>query len=358
MIPFNKPALPDLGDVMRIAGSAWATGRVSNFGPLSERLERRVGQIADRTALSCSSCDTGLTLALAALDLEPGSLVLLPSFSFASTLNAVLWNGLYPWFCDIDELTCCLDPQACVASGQRPAAIIATHALGSPANEKRLKAVAEALGAFLVFDAASGLGGSYESGKPIGSGGDIECFSLSPTKPITACEGGVVTFKHEDIADRFRVLRNYGVRDGLPAIKGLNGKLSELHAAVALASLEKLDYFIGERRNIARRYSAILGETAAEFQVEEGKSTCKDFLLKLSTPVKLSDVASSLARNEIAYRRYYVPLHWSGALPDKKRGWMLPSTESVFSRSVCLPMFNGLTLSSQQIVCDAIRKVI
>ena len=369
-IPFNKPWLPELCYTHGLLADGWESGRISNFGPLARQLEEKVEDLTGRAARSCSSCDTALTLAIAALEIPVGSVVLLPSYSFASTLNAVLWNGLQPHFCDIERDSWNLSAAACIAKTHlHPKLVIATHALGAPAEPSRLEHWTKNIGAKLLFDAASALGGTYQGDRPVGSAGDAECFSLSPTKPLTACEGGMATFREEAVAERFRTLCNYGVplsgpRAGRPTLRGLNGKLSEAHAAVALAGWGCLPDLLAERQDIAVDYLDRISGSGLCSQVARGNTTWKDFAVLLPSEQARAAAIGRLTAAGIGWKTYYEPLHRSEALRDSSLApfehpadlgwWQLPVTEDICSRVLCLPIWNGLGSAAVAEVCSAL----
>ena len=165
---------------------------LSNFGPLAQRLEQQTSNYISVPTRVVVSGDIGLTLAIAALGVPPGSSCLVPSFTFNSTINAILWNGLRPVFVDIDPGSLTMDPDDARLAADKAGnvrVIVATHVFGNPADADRLGELAANHGARLVFDAAHGYG-SLRNGSKVGSLGDIEVFSLSGTKPVTSGEGG------------------------------------------------------------------------------------------------------------------------------------------------------------------------
>src|SRR5262249_42951264 len=159
-----------------------------------------------------------------------------------STVNALRWNGLEPVFADLDPQTYCLDPgDVRRRITTRTVGIAAVHVFGLPAAIAPLEDLAREHGLKLVFDAAHGLGGRHR-GPALGALGDASVFSLSGTKLVTGGEGGLAPFRSPDVAERFTYLRAYGFKaDYNCRYLGLNGKLSELNAALAWLSLDLLE---------------------------------------------------------------------------------------------------------------------
>ncbi len=191
--PDPRPYLPPLDEYVGLLEEIWGTRMLSNFGPMAQRLEALTTDYLDVPTRVVVSGDIGLTLTIAAMDIPQGSGCLVPSFTFNSTINAVMWNGLRPIFVDIDPATLTMDPadaEVAAAEAGKIGLIVATHVFGNPADAEGLRTVADRYDAALVFDAAHGYGASRD-GIKVGGLGDAEVFSLSGTKPVTTAEGGL-----------------------------------------------------------------------------------------------------------------------------------------------------------------------
>ena len=213
--------------------------------------------------------------------LDPAGPVLLPSFTFSATAHAVAWNHRPILFADCDPDTWCLTPANLY---DRPALIIGVHVSGVPADVEGLTATAKELGADVMFDAAHGAGSLTDidgTARPLGGFGRAEVFSLTPTKVLSGAEGGLVTTNDADLAEHLRWARDYGnPGDYDTRFPGLNARLSELHAALALASLDHLEERVVHRNAVADRYRAVLGEIPGiGFQTVPvgSRSSYKDF---------------------------------------------------------------------------------
>jgi dTDP-4-amino-4,6-dideoxygalactose transaminase len=310
--------------------------------------------------VAVSSCTAGLLLVLKALDLRGE--VILPSFTFHATAHAVVWNGLTPVFADCDAKTFCIAPQAVRARvSNRTAAILAVHLFGNPSAVKELEEIAAGLRIPLVFDAAHAFG-SVSHDAHVGGFGTAEVFSFSPTKLVVAGEGGLVATRDPELAEKLRAARNYGDAGNYdPEILGVNARMSEINAAMALHGLVGLEARIERRNEIRTRYERKLREVEGlRFQeVAKGeRSTCKDF----SVIVDEKEFGQSrdwlvelLHRENIGARKYFSPpVHRQklyGAMWD---GRALPVTDMVSDGVVSLPIYSSLTDESVDKVCEVI----
>ena len=290
--------------------------------------------------------------------------MIVPSFTFAATAHAVAWNGLRPVFADVDRRTLTLDPTAVRrAIGVHTSAILATHVYGTPCDVDELAAIAAEHGIRLFFDAAHAFG-SHRRGVPVGGFGDAEVFSLSPTKVLFAGEGGVIATDDDDLAERCRVGRDYGHPGDYDCrFVGLNARMSEFHAATALASLEDLDERVEERNALAQSYREALRDLPGiEFPlVRDGDlSTYKDLTILIEADAFGRDadgVAAFLLERRIESKRYYSPpVHAmvSYRYLGEANGH-LPVTDLVSGRALTLPLWSGMTPEDIGRVTGAVR---
>jgi dTDP-4-amino-4,6-dideoxygalactose transaminase len=344
-IPITRPHLPPREDFVAIVEELFDSRMLSNFSKYSRLLEQRAAAALEHPAPHCvSSCDTGLALAWKALDCLPGE-VIVPSFTFCSTVNALRWNGLEPVFADIDPETCCVDPEDVLRLiTPRTVGIAAVHVFGLPADIDALQSVAGEYGLKLVFDAAHGLGARHQ-GRALGGFGDASVFSLSGTKLVTGGEGGLATFHDEDAADRFSYLRAYGFKSDYNCRHvGLNGKLSELNAALAWLSLDLLEAAVSRRQAQVERYRRAL-ECCAHLswqEVPEGSAHgYKDLAIRFPTPEHRRGAEAALAAAGVMTKRYFFPVHRMKAYETYARR-RLPVTDDLYERLLCIPLYHDL----------------
>lgn len=397
-IPFSRPTLPPRGVIEPVVAGILASGRLTK-GPFVERLEREVAaRLGVRHAVAVSSCTIGLMLVYRGLDLSAGSCrsrrsspqscavggmeplsrfgmargsgrveplgeVIVPSFTFLAAPAAIVWNNLRPVFVDVDPRTTnATVPAVAAAISPRTVAISACHNFGNPCDVPGLSAVAAEHGIPLIIDAAHGFGAAMH-GRPVGAGATAQVFSLSPTKLLVAGEGGIVATDCDCLAHFVRLGREYGNDGSYDALfAGVNGRMPEINAAVALASLDMLDEVADRRRRIAVRYRRELEQLPGIEFVEPlpgAASSHKDFSITVD-PARFGMTRDSirrvLASRGIETRTYYSPpCHRQTAFEhfhDRMRP--LPVTESLAARSIALPIGANVDEAVVDEVCDVI----
>jgi dTDP-4-amino-4,6-dideoxygalactose transaminase len=348
-LPLARPEVADPASVARATTQILASGVLTN-GPYVRRLEAAAAEyLGVRHCVAVASCTAGLMLVLRVSGLSGD--VVLPSFTFSATAHAVAWNGLRPAFTDIRPDTLLLDPAAAYrATGMRTSAILATHTYGTPCDVEALSKVARRNGIRLFFDAAHAFG-SRRGQAMVGGFGDAEVFSLSPTKVLIAGEGGIIATNDDTLAERCRYGRDYGnPGDYDTRFVGLNARMSELHAATALASFSDLEERITRRNQLAERYRKALAEVAGiDFPtVAEGdRSTYKDFTVLVDAErfgMGAPALAEALAAEGVQTRRYYSPpvhrQHAYRTVGPSNGG--LPVTDEAAARVLTLPLWTGM----------------
>jgi dTDP-4-amino-4,6-dideoxygalactose transaminase len=361
-LPLARPTIPDPDRVAGRLREILESGVLTNGPTVRELEERAADYIGVGHAVAVSSCTAGLMLVLRVSDLTGD--VVLPSFTFQATAHAVSWNGLRPAFGDIDPDTLTLSAEAAErVTGMRTSAILATHTYGTPADVEGLAASARRSGIRLFFDAAHAFGARHGD-RSVGGFGDAEVFSLTPTKPLVAGEGGIVTTNDEGLAAEIRLARDYGKEPDYDCrIIGLNARMSELHAAVALASLEGIDERVARRNELAAAYrDALGGIPGIGFPlVRPGDlSTYKDLTILVDADVFGLDPASlgrALAAEGVETRRYYAPpVHRTTAYRSLANG-ALPVTERSAQRVLTLPMWEGMTSERIAELSEAVNRI-
>lgn len=253
--------------VQKCLDSKWVTQ-----GPFVAEFEKLFGEFhQSKFSLATTSCTAALHLAGLALELKQGDEVLVPAFTWVTSAHCAEYAGAKAVFVDVDLETYNIDPKAIEAAiTPRTKAIVAVHLFGLPAPMDELIEIAKRHSLSIIEDGACATGTIYR-GHPVGSIGDIGCFSFHPRKVITTGEGGMMTTNNPDLADKLRSLRNHG-STGLPAgmshaqayamstfnMLGFNLRLSDIQAAVGVAQMARVEALLAERRACARRYDDLL----------------------------------------------------------------------------------------------------
>lgn len=255
---------PNLGerDVLfkRMAGALdrrWLT----NDGPLLLEMEQQfAGFLGVTHCVAVANATLGLQLLARALALDGD--VLMPSFTFIGTARAFEWQGSRPVFCDVLPGSHTLDPEA-VRQAMTPAirAIVGVHLWGVPCEIDALQVIADEFGVPLIFDAAHAMGSTFR-GRRIGGFGKAEVFSLHATKMIHSLEGGLITTDDADLAHRLRLMRSYGIANvDVFEGTGINAKMNEFSAAMALTNLAGYDALARHNRSLQRAYAEAIHGT-------------------------------------------------------------------------------------------------
>ena len=371
MIPVARPSFgPEeeaaVRDVLR---SGWVAQ-----GPTTIRFENEfAGVIGSPHAIATSSCTTALHLAVLAAGVGPGDEVVLPSFTFPATANAVLYEGATPVLVDVDPATLNVDvDQVAHALTERTRAVIGVHLFGAACDIVGLRELCDDRGLFLIEDAACAVGTRIGE-KMAGAFGDVACFSFHARKVVTCGEGGMLTTPREETAELLKSLRTHGVdraaeqrhAEGAapPPARyvrvGYNYRLSDLQAAVGIVQLGKLEALVKERIEIADRYDAALGALPGLRLPPRTAGSRHSFqsyvvVVEPDAPRRASSVMDSLAERGVSTRVGTYAIHDQ---PYFESSADLPHSSYASEQSIALPMFNGLSMEDQNTVLESLREV-
>lgn len=346
------------------------------MGRKVEEFEKRVAKLVGVDyAKACSSCTTALHMAVLALGIGPGDKVLVPSFTFVATANAVEYTGATPVFVDVDPKTFNIDPVDAYmqyeAFGDEVKAVIPVHLFGLCAD----------VGPFLrderlhvIEDAACALG-SYGPDGMAGAMGDLGCFSFHPRKSIATGEGGMVTTKDRYLAETIHQLRDFGFTGTnlerhekgvtlMPEVNllGYNYRMSDINGAIGVEQMKKWDEIVGKKIAKAEIYERELGgiEWLALPYVPEGYNhTYQSYACRVLPPADRGKVMEQLKEAGVATREgtHAVPLLGYYA---KKYGHTpkdFPGMDAADKQCLTIPMFPSMTEEEQAYVIEAIKRV-
>lgn len=366
--PIVCPTLPDLSEIEDGIRGIMASGRVT-VGEQVAALESEVrARLCVRHAVAVSSGTSALMLLIRALDLPNGSEVIVPSFTFAATCHALLWNGLKPVFCDSEPGSFTMDASAAESLvTDRTSAIYPVCIFGVPGDLDAYAEICERHSLALIYDSAQGLGATYK-GKPLGSFGIGEAFSMSPTKVVTAMEGGLVTTNDDSVAERVRRMRDYGKGpDGEDMLHlGLSARMTEINALIGRWSLARLDTWLANRKAIMDRYRERLESIPGiRFQeIPDCRTSSRNYFVILLDPresgVTRDELLLHLKEDGIQTKRFFHPaLHNQTLYRDADPGCAsrLPVAERISARSLALPMYSHMPIGSVDEICDRIARI-
>jgi perosamine synthetase len=295
--------------------------------------------VGGHNCVAVNSGTSALHLGLLAAGIGPGDEVVVPSFTFAATANAVAMTGATPVFADIEPDTFCLDPDAVAAAvTTRTAAVVPVHLYGHPVRWDGLAGIAERHGLLLLEDAAQAHGASYD-GIPVGALGDVAAFSFYATKNMTTGEGGMVVCRSEDVARRVRLLRNQGMEQRYHnEIAGLNNRMTDLAAAMGRVQLRRLNGWNEERRAVAATYDEHLTGVATPPVAPKAEPVWHQYTVRSTDRDALAQRLDARGIDSAVY--YPVPTH---RLPAYESDVQLPETDRAAREVLSLPIRPGLT---------------
>jgi len=358
----TRPRLPDRARFSALLDGVFAARWLTNDGAVVRELEAR---LHDRLggAFCAAFCNGTVALQVALRSLDLAGEVITTPFTFPATVHAIEWNGLTPVFCDIDPETYNLDPAAAAAlRGERTCALLPVHVFGNPCDVEAIGALAARHGLKVVYDAAHAFGVSH-GGRPIGAWGDLSVFSFHATKLFHTAEGGAVTGAVAEAADSVRLLRNFGIvnEDEVRGV-GLNGKLSELHAALGLALLDVIDTEIAARGALAARYDAVFANVPGlgfQRRAAQTRRNYAYYTLEVDPAFGLTrdELHAALRAEGVVTRKYFFPLCSANTayrhLPSTQPG-CLPNAERVAARVLCLPLYGELAPEDVDAIADCV----
>ena len=355
MIPATKPFLPEIEAYKTLIDGIWARHWVTNNGPLVEELEYKMSEYLGVSNLSFVSSGTmGLQLALhslqgVSLGLRPAkSEIITTPFSYVATTSSIVWEGFTPVFADILPGKLTIDP-AKIERLITPntVAILATHIYGNACKVEKIEALAAANGLKVIYDAAHCFGSTYK-GKSLLHYGDFSVLSTHATKIYHTVNGGFVRSKSPEEKQRIDRLRNFG-HNGVNNFEGIgiNGKNSELHAAMGLAILPEADALLARRKEQWDRYAEALKNSRfkiLELQNPQGFNHAY-FPIILASKELTTDVQSHFQNLNIELRRYFNP---GLNTLDYVQKTECPVSDDITNRILCLPLYHDLSPADQQ----------
>lgn len=340
MINVTKTFLPPFEEYTAILKRAWDKAWITNNGELVQELEQKLKAYLEVPNLLFTGNGTiVLQMALKALNIT-GEVITTP-FSYVATTNAILWEGCQPVFVDINPDTLCIDATKIEAAiTPHTQAILATHVYGIPCDVDAIDAIAKKHNLKVIYDAAHAFGVQYK-GKSLLSYGDISTCSFHATKLFHTVEGGCIIANDDAIARKLMLYRQFGhVYDDYFTM-GINGKNSEMHAAMGLTVFPYIEAIIEERRHICASYSNALG---SKFQLpvcpEDTRFNYAYYPVLFPSESALLKAINELKSHQISGRRYFYPS--LNQLPYLQQTAPCPVSEAISRRVFCLPLYPGL----------------
>jgi perosamine synthetase len=294
--------------------------------------------------------------------------VIVPTLTWVSDVTAVLHAGLTPVFVDIDPHTFNIDPAAVEAAiTEKTRAIVPVDIFGYPCELDELRAIADRHGLAFVEDSCEALGAEYK-GRQLGSHGHLAVFAFYPNKQMTTGEGGMVVTGSAEQLELLVSLRNQGRADTDGWLDhsrfGFNYRLSDIHAAIGIAQLEKLDELLAMRAVAAERYEELLkgvdGVSTMLADDEDHRRSWFVYVVRVASGIDRDRVIRVLEEQGIQSRPYVPCIHLQQYMRERFgfREWMFPVAEETSRKTLALPFYSGIDPEDQERVVDALRTAI
>jgi perosamine synthetase len=362
-------AQPDVGgNEAKYALEAIQTGWIGT-GPFLKRFEQDFAELCGaRAAIACANGTMALHLALRALDLQPGDEVIIPSFTYVATANAVKFCGAEPVFVEVSPQTWCIDPEQIEAAiTPRTKGIIPVDLYGHPADVDAINRLAKIYGLWVVEDAAEAALARYK-GRPVGSLAQITTFSFHVTKMFTSGEGGALVMDDEKLEAFIRIIRSHGMdpeRQFFFPVTGYNYRLTNIAAGLLCAQLERHEQFLKRRTEIFRLYHELLKDTPGiGFRPIAHWATLSPWLFSITVDPEgfghtREQLMATLAQHKIDSRPFFIPIHRLPPFREsaERRKTHLALTDRLCGRGVNLPTYTTMTDDQVLRVTSVIKKM-
>ena len=370
-IPMSLPDI-DKSDV-QVVVEVIRSGRLA-LGAQTETFERLIADyVGVRHAVAVNSGTSALHLLVRALGLGPGQgaefapEVLVPSFTFAASVNAVLFEGATPVFVDIEPETYNLDPDDLAQKiTPQTRAIMAVDIFGHPVEWDAVIDIAEKHDLKVIDDSCEALGAEYK-GRKIGQFGDAAAFAFYPNKQMTTGEGGILVTDDDDVARLCRSMRNQGRSEmgaWLEHVRlGYNYRMTEMSAALGVSQFRRIESFLEKRAQVAQMYTERLQDldwVRPPVVKPHVRISWFVYVVTLAEGLGRDPIMEFMAEQGIPTRGYFAPIHTQPYIRERfgDLSGTLPVTESIAQRTIALPFYNNLTEKEIKAVVTALKRAV
>ena len=358
----TQPVLPELDEFIPYLEQIWKNKILTNCGPLHQQLEQELCAYLGVDYISLFNNGTiALVTALQALGLTEGEVITTP-YTFVATAHSIVWNNLTPVFVDIDPNTSNIDPaEVEKAITDRTVAIMPVYCYGIPCDVEKLQEIADLHNLKLIYDAAHAFGVKHQ-GQSLLNYGDLSVISFHATKVFNTFEGGAIVCHSAEMKQRIDRLKNFGIvsETAIDDIS-LNGKLSEVHAALGLLQLKSIDETLLARKHIDHYYRELLCDVEGIACIQRPAAETDNyayFPIVISKPYPLSrdELFSALKKQNIFARKYFYPIMTDLAIYQQYQA-ETPEAKLLSEHVLCLPMYPALADAEIQQIVKVIKMV-
>ncbi|MFH1776083.1 MAG: DegT/DnrJ/EryC1/StrS family aminotransferase [Candidatus Omnitrophota bacterium] len=366
MLPIIKPTLPAAREVIADLKNIFLSGSITCADYVQKFEGACARYLGVKHAIATSSATAGLMLAIKGLGLKGE--VIVPSFTFTATVHALIWYNLIPVFVDCEKETFNIDVRMIEEKiTSRTAAIMPVYIFGNPPEIKKLQEIARKNNLKLIFDSAQAFGAEYQ-GVSAGRFGDCEVFSLSPTKVLTAVEGGLVATNNDKLAEFLKKARDYGKSNENSDIEyvGLSARMSELHALVGLKNLENAASCLKTRHDLIGLYKQLLKaiEGISFQKISAGNKSSGNYMVifidKRCFGMSRDELYRALQAENIQTKKYFYPaVHQQKAYAKFRPKYQgkLPITEKAAREGLAMPLYGHMSREVVEKVCLGIKRI-
>jgi len=365
-IYITRPLLPNFDEFQQKIKEIFDSKILTNNGIQLKNFEKKLREFLGVKNVSVF-CNGTLALQLAYKALELKGEVITTPFTFPATPHSLVWSGLQPVFCDIEENTFNIDPHKIeLLITDKTSAIMPVHVFGNPCNVKRIQEIADKYNLKVIYDAAHSFGVEV-GGIPIGNFGDISMFSFHATKLFHTLEGGGLTFKDNRLKEKLYFLKNFGIKSQKEVVSiGTNAKMNEIQAAVGILLLGKVQEEIDKRKHLTNLYRKRLKNIKGikfSDDIADVKHNYQYFVVLIDKKrfgLSRDRVCGGLKLYNVFARKYFYPLCSQSVcynhLPSSKAE-NLPVAKKVAEQVLCLPLYGKLQEEDINKICDIIESL-
>lgn len=359
MIPVNIPIIgkEEISEVVAVLKKGALTSAANLGGKNVQEFEKLASSfIKSKYAIAVNSGTSALQIALYALDIKKGDEVLLPSFTFVATANAVVSIGAKPVFVDIRRDNYTMDPADLEKKiTKRSKAVIPVHLYGNVAYMDEISEIAKKYSLHIIEDAAQSMGSSYK-GKQTGTFSEIGCFSLYAAKVMTSGEGGIIVTSNKKLREKLLMIRNHGMVHGYDTrVLGLNFRLPEISAAIAKVQMKKLPKFLLMRKKNAKILTELLSDLDLTLPQKRKHEEVNWYLYTVATRSR-DRIMKGLNSAGIGAAVYYAtPVHKT---PYYNKKLNLPVTDWASKNVLSLPVQPKVTEDNLRLTARTIRSIL
>lgn len=353
----TKSFMPPLNEYMQYVEKVFNNAQLTNGGPLVKELEAKlIDYLGIDNMQYVTNGTIALQLALRALDIEEGEVITTP-FSYVATTSSILWEKLKPVYVDIEPKNFTLDPDKIEEKiTPKTCAIMPVHVFGYACDVDKIQKIADKYNLKVIYDAAHSFGARYK-GKSLASYGDISTLSFHATKLFHTVEGGACIIKDEIVKKELDLLKRFGHNGDEHFCLGINGKQSEIHAAMGLSILPYMNEILEKRRRICKLYDELLKDVVQlPDKQKDHEHNYAYYPVVFKSEEELIRVFEVLKQDEIYPRRYFYPsLNKLSYIFD---GESCPISEDISKRIACLPLYPALDMEIVKKICTTVRNVV